>query len=100
MAVKKKPHKKLNPIAKKINRITETTTLTKEIICVKINVVYPTFNNIFSRNTVSKATLLALEMAGIINRKDVYEYKLWCEKQKNTNAKPKTPIKPNKDGDK
>ena len=82
---------KLNPIAEKLNEMTDNSGLSKEMICVQINVCYPTFNNIFTRNRVSKMQLLALQMSNIIDKEDIREYNVWLEKQKNIKPKPRKP---------
>lgn len=80
---------KLNPIAEKLIKISRDTDLSKEMICVKIDVCYPTFNNIFARNRVSKMMLLALQMADIIDKDDIYAYQVWLNKSQDSRTKPK-----------
>jgi len=67
------PH---NPIRKKIDQLIERGT-TKEKICVLAEVRYPTLQNIYHRNRVSRYLMVSLERAGIIDDMDVMEYKKW-----------------------
>ena len=81
--------KSYNPITTKIYELVASGKTTKEKICVACDLKYPTFDNIFTRNIVSKPTLSALKYNGIIDENDILEYRQWFSQHGKPNKKRK-----------
>lgn len=52
---------------------------TKEKICVAAELKYHTFQNIFTRDTLSYMTLKSLKYSGVITERDEIEYHKWVD---------------------
>jgi len=74
---KRKIYIEENPIRKYVSHLVHSGKTTIEKLCVVTDTLYPTFINLFKRETVSKLLMRSLEDSGVITRKLVDEYHAW-----------------------